>query len=262
MSDKPRTRVDRSIERIKNNPLVASLIVLGIIVIALASFTDALVRLKQFFSSPPEARPAAGGDEKLFLEVEGESLGGATKVEVSRRFDGEPLITTDWKATIVNIGTDPVTVLEVDFWQLYDRKEAFHSDLIKSLTLANGENPSFPFRLQPGDSLVMNVSVRVPLRPEVLAAVDSYGRNCPDQSLTGLVMFLAYHNHTDIFGNKVEPAGNSEYIKKRGACEESGGFSLPGQYRNFSLLVDIRTAKGGKVRGEGHWHPVADEGSA
>ena len=43
--NEPRTRFDRLNLRIKNNPIVASLIVLGTIVIALSTFTDAVRNL-------------------------------------------------------------------------------------------------------------------------------------------------------------------------------------------------------------------------
>jgi ankyrin repeat protein len=57
------TRLERLTSRIKGNPIVASLILLGTIVIALATFSDAAKKLWSVTSkqSPDEARAALGG---------------------------------------------------------------------------------------------------------------------------------------------------------------------------------------------------------
>ena len=43
------TQVEKTITRIKNNPIIASLIVLGIIIIAVSTFTDAVRNLSGYF---------------------------------------------------------------------------------------------------------------------------------------------------------------------------------------------------------------------
>jgi len=45
------TRVDKLLARLKNNPIAASVIVIGTIVIALAAFTDATHKILDFFPS-------------------------------------------------------------------------------------------------------------------------------------------------------------------------------------------------------------------
>ena len=60
--NEPRTRIDRFNLRIKNNPVVASLIVLGTIVIALSTFTNAAKNLLDLVVK--ETRPDINGEWK------------------------------------------------------------------------------------------------------------------------------------------------------------------------------------------------------
>ena len=58
--DEPKTRVDRFNAWIKNNPVMASLVVLGTVVIALSTFTDAARNLLDLVST--ETRPDINGE--------------------------------------------------------------------------------------------------------------------------------------------------------------------------------------------------------
>ena len=60
--DEPKTRFDRFNLRIKNNPIVASLIILGTIVIALSTFTNAAKNLWGLLIT--ETRPDINGEWK------------------------------------------------------------------------------------------------------------------------------------------------------------------------------------------------------
>ena len=58
--EQQKTRVERISSQIKSNPIVAALIILGTIVIALSTFTDAAARL---FSLVSKQSPAAARAE-------------------------------------------------------------------------------------------------------------------------------------------------------------------------------------------------------
>ena len=58
--EEPRTQFDKFKSRIKNNPILASLMVLGMVVIALSSFTDAAKNLLDLVIS--ETRPDINGE--------------------------------------------------------------------------------------------------------------------------------------------------------------------------------------------------------
>lgn len=60
--NEPKTRFDRFNLRIKNNPIVASLIILGTIVIALSTFTNAAKNLWDLVITEP--RPDINGEWK------------------------------------------------------------------------------------------------------------------------------------------------------------------------------------------------------
>ena len=55
-TDKPETKTDQLLRAIQDNPCIACLIVIGIIVIAIGTFTDALQTIKEFVfgTSPPD----------------------------------------------------------------------------------------------------------------------------------------------------------------------------------------------------------------
>jgi ankyrin repeat protein len=62
MTAAPKSRVERFNARIRENPVVATLVVVGTIVIGIASFTDAVTKLEALFTkqSPAAARTALG----------------------------------------------------------------------------------------------------------------------------------------------------------------------------------------------------------
>jgi hypothetical protein len=63
------TRVERLMRRIKNNPLVAAVVVLGIVVIGIAKFTDALDKIYNFFSGSSKTEARAGTERRLMIEM-------------------------------------------------------------------------------------------------------------------------------------------------------------------------------------------------
>ena len=58
--NEPKTLLDRINTRIRNNPILATLIVLGAIIIALSTFTDAAKNLLRMVI--PETRPDVNGE--------------------------------------------------------------------------------------------------------------------------------------------------------------------------------------------------------
>jgi hypothetical protein len=61
MRDEPATRIDRIVSRVRNNPIVATLMVLAAVVVGLSTFTNAARNLWAVVG-PTEARPAINGE--------------------------------------------------------------------------------------------------------------------------------------------------------------------------------------------------------
>ena len=61
MRDEPASRIDRIVARIRNNPIVATLMVLAAVVVGLSTFTNAARNLWAVVA-PAEGRPAINGE--------------------------------------------------------------------------------------------------------------------------------------------------------------------------------------------------------
>lgn len=101
-----RTLIDRFNARIKNNPIVASLIILGTIVIALSTFTNAAKSLLALLM--PDARPSINGEWRADVTYDWRNAshpetftftGDGEDVQGTASYLGHPRRITEGKAT-------------------------------------------------------------------------------------------------------------------------------------------------------------------
>jgi hypothetical protein len=105
-----RTLIDRFNARIKNNPIVAALIILGTIVIALSTFTNAAKSLLALFM--PDARPHINGEWKAEVTYDWRNAsypeiftfsGDGEDVQGTASYLGHPRRITEGKARVSNL---------------------------------------------------------------------------------------------------------------------------------------------------------------
>lgn len=128
-----RTLIDRFNARIKNNPVVAALIILGTIVIALSTFTNAAKNLLALLT--PDARPHINGEWKAEVTYDWRNAshpetfrfsGDGEEVYGTASFLGDPRRITEGKAKKGNLQfiTKTQVLLGADWKQA--REEVHH----------------------------------------------------------------------------------------------------------------------------------------
>jgi len=233
-----KTLVDRWMDDIKNRPWIAALCILGIVVIALASFTDALGRL---WGLLPERNPYS-------LTIQHE-LGQQGHIA---EFMGAALITSKWAAIISNNSDKPDSILtfkvaahrqdgDIEYSGLY-------ADLAGRVYDAKGLPIKLPVTLDPGHSTLIYLDLSVIMDRRAFQALNKVFPNHDIPSLQEANKLLAAGLSIDMFGEKAEAVGVD--------AENPTGFAaaVSTDQRNPKLSIEFQTARNFRVSAASDWY--------
>ena len=230
--------LDRWIKQAKDRRSIAVLCFVGIVVIAIASFTDALGRLSSHLFAPNSYSVTIQHDVGQPGRLS-EHLGSA-------------VVTSRWAAVISNIGDKTDSLVKVTITAHHEDEDVkylgFDAGRAGNVYNAAGEVTQLPITLEAGRSTKVFIELSVAMdRAAFELLSDAYPGN-KISSLAEANKLVAQTLGTDMFGQKAESMGVDKDTPL------GFGVAVWTDRRNPVVAIDFETARNARFSGSADWY--------
>jgi hypothetical protein len=155
------------------------------------------------------------------------------------------ILPTRWDFVVANNGPKNVSLLSYELKQMHDGSSDWFTGLDRGIFDSNNSRVEFPLVIDAGKSVRFAVEIGVPVDPKAHALVSKHEGE-PFRTIQEALRYLA-KNHTDLFGNSVEPVLDGERVT---------GFSVKPSSIEPVFILRFESTRGGKFWDAVFWYRV------